>query len=511
MNTFTRVLIVDDENIFRNILRNMIHWEDEGFLVVGFAENGKQALSLLDATAPQIVITDVAMPVMNGVELLKAIKERNDAGAPPIESIVISGFDTFSYVRDAMKNGAFDYILKSELSAQTLLQRLKTLVGCLPQPKENHPRLELSQFFTNILNNSYSNREFVQSELKNYDIHIDLARPVFLIKSFCSDKSEEYLQVPDARRGLVQSLQNLPVAVFLYQESCMLLGDMQILNLVIDRITEHAEEYPALYWGIFRTFPVFESSHKLLTDFVQISQQFFYAPNRKTFFLQPDLKYETAATIDTDFVFSAVTRGDSQAVLGYLGDILAYCDQKRISPYTVKKLCEQAIHTALYALEKAGKNSPRQSTCKIEFFQRIDLATTIDELCDVLDGVFADIFVADQSESESNSELIAMINQYVEENYMHQLRLSDVANHVHISYHHLSRILNAYYHEPFNDYLNRVRINAAQKLIRTSSMSLGRIAEEVGFANQSYFGKVFKKQVGTSPRLYRLQILSSGN
>ena len=508
MKTFTRVLIVDDENIFRNILRNMLHWEDEGFLVVGFAENGKQALSLLDATAPQIVITDVAMPVMNGVEMLKAIKERNEAGGSPIGSIVISGFDTFSYVRDAMKNGAFDYILKSELNADTLLQRLRALVGCLPQPKENTARLELSQFFENLLNNSYSNHEFVQRELNSYGTQIDLSRPVFLIKSFCSDKSEEYLQVADARRALVQSLQGLPAAVFLYQETCMLLGDMQILGLIIERITEHADEYPALYWGVFRTFPVLESSHKLLADYSQISQQFFYAPNRRIFFLLPDLRYETAAAIDMAFVVSSVTRGDSQAVLEYLGNFLAHCVQNRIAPYAVKKFCEQAIHTVLYALEKNAQSAPEQNIRKLEFFQRIDLAATIDELCDVLDDIFADIFASEQDEVESSGELIAMINQFVEKNYMHQLRLSDVAGHVHISYHHLSRILNAYYHEPFNDFLNRIRINAAQELMRTSSLSIGQIAEEVGFANQSYFGKVFKKQIGSSPRLYRLQILS---
>ena len=506
MKTFTRVLIADDENIFRNILRNLIHWEDEGFLVVGFAENGKQALSLLDATAPRIVITDVAMPVMDGVELLKEIKKRNESGCAPIETIVISGFDTFSYVRDAMKNGAFDYILKSELTAQTLLQRLNNLVACLPQPKEAASRLELSQFFTNLLNHSYSNREFVQSELDEYGTGIELSRPVFLIRSFCSDKSEAYLQVPDARRVLRGALQGLPVAVFLYQDSCMLLGDMAVLDPVLEKIAAGSEEYPALYWGVFREFPVLESSRKLLADFSQIPQQFFYAPSRKTFFVQPELQYATAAGIDTAYVVSAVTRGDSRAVLGYLGDFLAGCVRDQIAPYAVKKFCEQSIHTILYALEKNSPDAFALNARKIEFFQRIDLAATIDELCDTLDDVLEDIFSAGQGETENSSALIAAISQYVAENYRHPLRLSDVADHVHVSYHHLSRVLNAYYHEPFNEYLNRIRIQAAQELIRTSDLPIGRIAEEVGFANQSYFGKVFKKQTGSSPRLYRLQV-----
>lgn len=499
MKTFTRVLIVDDENIFRNILRNMIPWEDKGFLVVGFAENGRQALSLLGATAPQIVITDVAMPVMNGVELLAEIKKRNESGHPPIETIVISGFDTFSYVRDAMKNGAFDYILKSELTAQTLLQRLENLAACLPQPKESASRLELSLFFDNLLNGSYSNPAFVQQELHSYGLALELERPLFLIRSFCADKSEEYLQASDARRALLGALRGLPVAVFLHQGACMLLGDMAVLEPVLAQVTGQGEEYPALYWGVFRDFPVLESSRKLLGGFAQIPQQFFYAPTRKVFFVLPGLQYENTAQIDTSYVISAVARGDSQAVVSYLGDFLARCVTERISPYAVKRFCEQSIHTILYAMEKAAQDTTGLNARKIEFFRRIDLAATIDELCDVLDGVLEDVFAGGQADGEPSRALIAAIDQFVAENYMRPLRLSDIADHVHVSYHHLSRVMNAHYREPFNDYLNRIRIQAAQSLIRTSSLSLGRIAEEVGFANQSYFGKVFKKLV--APRL----------
>lgn len=511
MKSFTRVLIVDDENIFRNILRNMIRWEDEGFLVVGFAENGKQALSLLDATAPQIIITDVAMPVMNGVELLKEIKKRNESSGEPIESIVISGFDTFSYVRDAMKYGAFDYILKSELTADTLLQRLKNLTSCLPKSPKSVSRLEFSQFFSNMLNSSYSNQEFVQQEMRDYGIDIDLSQPIFLIKSFCSDKSEEFLQVPDARRVLLNALRGFSVAIFLHQGSCMILGEMKYLSPVLEQITICSEDYPALYWGVYHSFPLFKSSQKLLNEFSQIPQQFFYAPSRKIFFIDSTLRYDTVAALDTTFVIASVMKGDSQAILEYLGDFLACCVNTHIDPYAVKKFCEQSIHTILYAMEKNALDISSLNARKIEFFQRIDMAATIDELCDVLDGILEDIFADNQTDTESYSSLIAVINQFVEKNYMRPLRLSDVADHVHISYHHLSRIMNTYYHEPFNDYLNRIRIKAAQNMMRTSSMPIGRIAEEVGFADQSYFGKVFKKLVGTSPRLYRMQISAEKN
>lgn len=505
MKQFTRVLIVDDENIFRNTLRNLIFWEDEGFFLVGFAENGQQALDLLGATMPQIVITDVAMPVMNGVELLKHIQHRNSRQtAPPIQTIVVSGFDTFSYVRDAMKYGAADYILKSELTAETLLARLNHLVEATEKSSRSSSHLDISQFFTNLLNRSYTNTDFIQQELQAYNLTIRFDSPLFLIKTFCSDSSEQYVQSADAYRIMTADLKHRPAAVFLYKGCCMILGNMSALDATCDALLKHAEDYPSLYWGVRRNLSDISACCDAMSDFLQIPQQFFYAPNRKCFQYQKDLSFGIPEAINTKSITDAVIASDFQQIELAFGDFLSRCIHNNVSPYALQKYCEQVIYGLIFETEKKNPDITSINVKKISYFRKIDHSSTIDELCDVLDGILSDIASLIHPCSENNSKLITAVNQYIEKNYMKPVQLSDVADYVHVSYYHLSRIINNHYNETFNDYLNQVRVNASKRLLSSTNLSVGQIAEDVGFANQSYFGKIFKKQTGMSPRLYRI-------
>src|SRR5690554_784954 len=117
----TKVLIVDDERLIRQGILHYIDWQEEGFEVVGEASNGEEARVLIDELKPDIVITDIVMPVMNGTDLIKAIK----ASHPTIEVIVLSSYADFDYVRDTFKHGVIDYILKPKLDGEVLLETLK--------------------------------------------------------------------------------------------------------------------------------------------------------------------------------------------------------------------------------------------------------------------------------------------------------------------------------------------------------------------------------------------------
>ena len=103
-----RVLIVDDEFIMRQGLRYMIHWEEAGFTIVGEAANGKDAMDQIEKLQPQIVISDVVMPLMDGVDFTVAVHHRY----PHIQMIILSGYDNFEYVKQTLMQGVVDYILK---------------------------------------------------------------------------------------------------------------------------------------------------------------------------------------------------------------------------------------------------------------------------------------------------------------------------------------------------------------------------------------------------------------
>lgn len=108
VHKWCKVLIVDDALLIRKGIKHSINWEKEGFQIIGEGKNGEEALELIETFHPHIVITDMVMPVMDGVELTKAIKE----DFPQIEIIILSSFGDFDYVRSTFQLGISDYILK---------------------------------------------------------------------------------------------------------------------------------------------------------------------------------------------------------------------------------------------------------------------------------------------------------------------------------------------------------------------------------------------------------------
>lgn len=507
MKSFIRVLIADDEPIFRNTLRQLFSWEEEGFLLVGFAENGRQALDLLDATMPQIIITDIAMPILNGIDLLRELKNRNSPpgfAGQPVSTIVLSGFETFSYVRDAMKYGAYDYILKSELTRESLLLCLHNLVSCMP-PTADQEKPGFSQFFPNLINQYYSNMEFIQEQVCHYGLSLNLCRPLFLMQSFCEDKTENPIQVVDARRILFPALRGIPAAVFLYNGNCMILGEMEALPHILDTLARTQEEYPALYWGCYETILDILQCRRVISQMKQIPQQHFYEPNQLIFYYQDALSYETPEPIAPGFIEAAVAQSDYQQVALLLAAYLSGCRKRKSDPYSVRKNCEYAVYTLIFSMEKLGRTLPDLDKNKIAYFSSIDFSASIDELFDALDGILSDILTLSPPPAENNALLLRQIEAYMEQHYMEPIKLSDLSRHVHLAYHHLSRIMKHAYGQNFNDLMNSIRIRHAQELLANTDEELWEIAEKVGFSNQSYFGKVFKKIVGLSPRLFRLR------
>lgn len=123
-----KVLIVDDEFITRQGISHMIMWEKEGFLLVGEASNGQEGIEMIEKYQPDIVLADIVMPVLNGIEFSMILQEKY----PNIKLIILSSYDNFEYVRTTLLNGAVDYVLKPTLNPEILLRALKKAAAGIP-------------------------------------------------------------------------------------------------------------------------------------------------------------------------------------------------------------------------------------------------------------------------------------------------------------------------------------------------------------------------------------------
>lgn len=128
MESSCKIMIVDDEFIMRQGIRFMMRWEEEGYEIVGEASNGKEALDLIPSLEPHIILCDIAMPVMSGLDFIKVVSREY----PEIKTVVLSSYDNFEYVREALLNGAVDYVLKPTLNSEELLKLVRKVSQKIP-------------------------------------------------------------------------------------------------------------------------------------------------------------------------------------------------------------------------------------------------------------------------------------------------------------------------------------------------------------------------------------------
>ncbi len=136
-----KVMIVDDELLVRVGLRSTIPWQENGFTLVADAANGQEAISKFDTTDPDILITDIRMPGMDGIELIKILKKKK----PKLKTIILTNYDDFAYTQEALKLGADEYLLKSTLDNDTLLPILKRLWSKLQQESAEDEKIQKLQ------------------------------------------------------------------------------------------------------------------------------------------------------------------------------------------------------------------------------------------------------------------------------------------------------------------------------------------------------------------------------
>lgn len=140
-NRMLTVFIVDDEKLIRDGMKKLLKWEENGFVIGGEAANGRDALSAILSSTPDIVLTDLRMPAMDGLALTAALREQT----PSVEVVIITGYDEFEYAKEAVRNGVFDYLLKPVSQAELLetMQRLrqKILSRSIAYPFEMEERI----------------------------------------------------------------------------------------------------------------------------------------------------------------------------------------------------------------------------------------------------------------------------------------------------------------------------------------------------------------------------------
>ncbi|WP_051556667.1 response regulator [Alkalihalobacterium bogoriense] len=282
-----RVMIVDDETLIRQGIKHYFNWEEEGFLIVGEASNGQEALELLDEVQPHILITDIVMPIMDGEELTKIVK----ANYPHIEVIVLSSFGEFEYVRSSFQSGVVDYILKPKLDSENLLAVLKTAVQRIPDfqitNKTKDASISIDQLIDKLISgfDVSENIEEVQNSFPNeafYLLGVDLSRNPTVLGEVKELVEWAFSEIMDEAISYYMKAE---------KDSCFYLLNVKEKDIVhvVPKIKECSERQPNIGFVLTEPFSNFTEIGEMYKRWLlPLFQYRFYVPDKQVV-LQSDI------------------------------------------------------------------------------------------------------------------------------------------------------------------------------------------------------------------------------
>lgn len=504
-----RVIIADDEILIRQGIKHYINWEQEGFQIVGEASNGQEVLELIERTNPHIIMTDIVMPIMDGEELTRIVKDKY----PHIEMIILSSFGEFNYVRSAFQSGVVDYILKPKLDAQGLLKVLQTAASRIPSFQPLDKNLDVKLSIGEIINKLISGYEV------NYDsasitkafpyeeyclLGVDLkAHPSKANPEFPTYITEEIGKALDEHVS-----QSVHFSFTLDQDVTGFLINAN--SIEIPQVTTVAKQIvksePGIGLALSEEFSDFTQIGKIYKESIlKLLPYRFYFPEIPLLMEKDMTEVPKCDNFNLDWFTGEFKRKHFESAFRYLQEhvtALSRCYQTDV--YEYKAFFGNIIFNITILLGNMDYDVAELENAKYSYFKSIDQTHTAGEAVEQLNRFIAEAnkcIFSMQSQPENLN--MKKLMEYIMDHYAESLTLTDVAKHFHFNPSYLSSYFSAHNNEGFIEYLNKIRIEEATKLLISGKVSISEISGMVGYSDHSYFCKVFKKIKGLSPSQYK--------
>jgi two-component system response regulator YesN len=483
-------MLVDDENTVRNGIRMMIPWEELGLTVIAEAGDGDDGVEKLLAFAPDIVIADIRMPGMNGLQMLEEAMKHGFTG----KAVILSGYSDFSYAQAAIALGVKKFILKP-VDEDELIAELKRL--------------------TEEINNEHKT-EFVRKKGSEY-LQGELIKSLFLgtatteqiIESGLPESpgAESYtvalISVNDNNDDIYDYLKGTdnPKYISLDLEHTLGLLFMGYTKTETARFMEKiTTEFAAVGETVGTPFDIKESYNSAAELF---RMKFLYMHSGV---ITPDTlkQYWTEGGEPEEIIeklYALISVNDNAKLTEYMDKLYHIFLSGRYTPETIRFIYVHAANDIIAKTDRNGADNRKANLPTAEDVAKISSLATLFDInlyvtemfCGISDSVFGDT-------TQSNIEKIV---RYIAANFKSEIRLEGLATLFGYNSAYLGKIFHKYTGENFNNYLDNIRITEAKRLLESKQYKVYEVAEMVGFTNINYFHNKFKKIVGISPMAYK--------
>jgi len=525
-----KVLIVDDELLVRVGLKTTIDWEANGFKVVAEASNGEQGLEQYKKHLPDVIITDIKMPKKDGLWLVEEIR-KEDSNA---KILVLTCYDEFSFARKALKVGADDYILKSEIEDEELvatMQKMKKKMDIDHKNKDIKDKVLTSKndikrsIFSDMVKSSFVIDTNLTERCAGIEFPLVQTRFAFASMSI-NDTLDELNMEPAQVKQRNHAIRNIMLGLFtersieyiyshLTKRYIFFLSSQSLNENEIRRTFETAINSVKSYFDCSLNvvysdiFSDIRDSLIIYNKFLEKSQILFYKHEKSYFISNANhVSYSEPKAIQLEKEYNklfieAVAKEDLEGAKELICQAGSYFEQNNVNPMIVKVACSKLIGNIFDSYGLFIENN--QEINNNEYYHHeIEIAEHLRRILNLLTDFITKVIVAIQHMRYTNSKLV--INRalnYIDQHYDEKISLEDVAQKLHLSKHYLCNAFKKGTGENMSLYINKLRIEKAKKLLLESDGRIKEIFEEVGYSNQQYFSKVFKKVTGMTVVEYK--------
>lgn len=520
-----KAFFVEDEIVTREGIRDNVDWRGNGFEFCGEAPDGEMALPLLQATQPDVLITDIKMPFMDGLELCKIVRER----MPSLKIVILSGHDEFEYAQKAINLGVTEYLLKP-VTAQDLHQVLRRIAALLDRERREQEQLDRlkhqveenraalrERLLLNLAVGAVSSAEAIEKGLL---LGLDLVAGCYQVVVIRID-------LPNTSGAFAyhdyQRVQQILADPLEHQHDVFLIKkDVEELVLILkggspEDLRErkdlllHVIRQQAQSAGCGVAIGCGTAKHRI-TDiyqsFVEALIEAQGAGSRDTTPLGSNVGKAELLKINKSAVENYLRCGVKEDFPDFFETFIHPLGEAALKSYMVKNyIVMDIVLAAAKFVADLGGNVDQVVPALDTLEAMLAEIETVEQFRKQVQGIFVGTLTYRDSQANNQHGLmLRQVHDYIDQHYIDaDLSLNEVAGQVNLSPSHFSTVFSQETGQTFKEYLTEVRIRHAKELLRSTTLRSSEISYQIGYSDPHYFSYVFRKQTGLSPKEYRQQ------
>lgn len=538
-----KIFLAEDEVIVRETIKRMIPWEDLGFELVGEAADGEMALPLLLRQKPDLLITDIKMPFMDGLTLAKVAKKE----IPGLKVVILSGYDDFNYAKQAINIGVEDYLLKP-ITKNALIERLTEIRSRYEHEKTQkeyyekfHREMQAYEknssrdFFEALVRGSMDMMEiYRRSEKLGLDIVAE-AYNVLIFTMNCeedfSGQREGYSEWEAESLELLEEFfsENTSAMLFrcnIFSYGVLIKGQKETIEentrscvseiqRIFDRKEQKRQWFVAAGEPVERLSQIRKSYYSASRAF---SQRYLYDENILYYDEMASMEKKNVTEDDSTYLRKVDVNALNPAILqkflsnglleeteNFVKDYFYAIGQEPLESLVFRNYVTLNVRFSVMSFLK-------EIGCDTRTLEQEDTEDVLSESSKSLENAIAyaekiisqAIALRDQNSGNKNRSILKTAVDFIDSHYMEEdMSLNKAANAANVSANHFSALFSQNMGQTFIEYLTNLRMNKAKEYLRCTSMRSSEIAGEIGYKDAHYFSYLFKKTQGMTPSDYR--------